>query len=186
MVIAPPESLFDQLYRVEGKAEIIGGRIVPLMATGRMPINAALEIAVSLRIYGKAAKLPGIAVGDNAGFIVRLPNRQSFSPDAAYYEGPNSGMKFFDGAPLFAVEVRSENDYGDPAEEEIVAKRRDYFAAGTIVVWDVDLLGDEVVRKYTASGGAEIPVAVFRRGDVADAETSVPGWTMPVNDLFEN
>jgi hypothetical protein len=25
---------------------------------------------------------------------------------------------------------------------------------------------------------------IFRRGDVADAEPAVPGWQMPVDDLF--
>jgi Uma2 family endonuclease len=185
MVVASPASLIDELSRVDGKAEIVGGRIVPLMTTGRMPIYAAFELAVSLRLYVRVAGLQGIAVPDNAGFIVRLPNRQSFSPDAAYYEGPNSGMKFFDGPPLFAAEIRSENDYGNPAEEGMVAKRRDYFAAGTLVVWDVDLQSDEVVRKYTAGGGSEIPVAVYRRGEFAEAETAVPGWSMAVDELFE-
>jgi hypothetical protein len=31
----------DDLYRVEGKAELIDGRIVPLMATGRRPNRVA-------------------------------------------------------------------------------------------------------------------------------------------------
>ena len=41
-------------------------------------------------------------------------------------------------SPTFAVEVRSEGNYGDAAEEEMAAKRADYFQAGTAVVWDVD------------------------------------------------
>jgi Uma2 family endonuclease len=64
----------------------------------------------------RTTSLRGIAVSDGAGFLVNLPHRQSFSPDAAYYEGPNSGMRFFEGAPLFAAEVRSQNDYGPSAE----------------------------------------------------------------------
>ena len=60
-------------------------------------------------------------------------------------------MKFFQGAPVFAVEIRSENDYGPAAEREMAAKRADYFAAGTLVVWDVDLLGDETVRVFRSS-----------------------------------
>ena len=85
----------DDLYRVEGKAEIINGEIVHFMATGRMPIYAAGEIFVALRAHVRKVKLPGIAVPDNGGFHVDLTNRESFSPDASYYEGPNSGMKFF-------------------------------------------------------------------------------------------
>ena len=131
------------------------------------------------------ARLSGLAVGDNKGFRVHLPNRESFSPDAAYYEGAPPDMRFYEGTPLFAAEVRSEGDYGADAEEKMEAKRADYFAAGTLVVWDVDLQGDEViVRKYDAESGAQSPAAVFGRAEEADAEPAVPGWRMPVHDLF--
>ena len=93
-------------------------------------------------------------------------------------------MKFFDGPPRFAVEVRSEHDYGPTAEREMAAKRADYFAAGTLVIWDVDLLSREVVRVYR-EGNAETAAAVYRRGDHAEAEGAVPGWTLPVDDLFQ-
>ncbi len=61
---------------------------------------------------------------------MNLPNRKSFSPDVAFYIGPRRGSKFLEGAPVFAVEARSEGDYGLLAEQDIAAKRRDYFAAG--------------------------------------------------------
>ena len=64
------------------------------------------------------------------------------------------------------------------------AKREDYFAAGTSVVWDVDLLHEPIVRKYSSPDAAQ-PAATFRRGTEADAEPAVSGWTMPVDDLFE-
>jgi hypothetical protein len=35
-----------------------------------------------------------------------------------------------------AAEVHSENDYGPAAEPAMTAKRADYFACGTLVVWD--------------------------------------------------
>jgi len=91
-------------------------------------------------------------------------------------------MKFLDGAPTFAVEVRSENDYGPKAEREISAKIADYFAAGTLVVWDVDLLNANVVTKYSASDPNN--PTIFKRGSTADAELAVPDWTMPVDALF--
>jgi Uma2 family endonuclease len=91
-------------------------------------------------------------------------------------------MRFYEGAPIFAVEVRSEGDYGTTSEAARTGKRRDYFAAGTLVVWDVDLLGDDVVRVYRAAD-PDRPT-VYRRGQLAEAEPGVPGWTMPVDDLF--
>lgn len=91
-------------------------------------------------------------------------------------------MRFLEGAPIFAIEVRSEGDYGTKAEAEISAKRADYFAAGTLVVWDIDLLSEDVVRVYRASSPDQ--PTIYRRGDAAEAEPAVPGWKMLVEGLF--
>ena len=113
---------------------------------------------------------------------MNLPQRESFSPDAAYFIGPNPGMKFIEGAPLFAAEVRSEGDYGPRAEREMREKRADYFAAGTQVVRDVDLLSPGAVRVYRAPD-PDTPT-LSRRGDQGEAEPALSGWRFPVNDLF--
>jgi len=180
-MVANLEATIEDLYRVPGKAEIVNGEIVHMSPTGAAQNYAALEISLSLRDYCKRTK-KGYAVADNAAFHVKLPNRKSFSPDAAYHVGKWTGMKFFEGAPIFAVEVRSEGDYGTVAERAMAAKRADYFAAGTRVVWDVDLLSDDVVKSYRVES-PEQP-RVFRRGEIADAEPAVPDWSMPVDDLF--
>ena len=177
------EATIEDLYKIAGKAEIIDGELVLMSPTGDAPGYAGDEIFASLRDQARRTKI-GRAVGDNKAFVVNLPNRKSFSPDAAYYVGPSSGMKFLTGAPVFAAEVRSENDYGPAAERKLAAKRADYFAAGTLVVWDVDLLSEDVVRAYRASD-PDRPT-IYRRGDMAEAEPAVPGWRMPVNDLFQS
>jgi Uma2 family endonuclease len=91
-------------------------------------------------------------------------------------------MRFLEGAPVFAVEVRSENDYGPAAERAMREKRADYFACGTLVVWDVDLQSEDVIKSYKASE-SDNPV-IFRRGEVADAEPAIPSWRMAVDELF--
>jgi len=156
---------------------------VLMSPTGAAPNYAASEVFVSLRAYSKRTK-KGHAVNDNAAFRVDLPNRKSFSPDVAYYVGKWTGMKFFEGAPVFAVEVRSEGDYGPAAENAMAAKRADYFAAGTFVVWDVNLLSDEVIKSYSVYS-PDVP-SIFHRGEIASAEPAVPEWSMPVDDLFIN
>jgi len=178
-----PTATVEDLYRVPDnqKAELIEGELILMSPTGFFPGRAAGEIYASLREYERQTK-QGYAIPDNIGFTVNLPDRQSFSPDAAFYTGQPTGMKFVDGAPIFAVEVRSEGDYGPKAERNIAKKMADYFAAGTLVVWDVDLLADEVIKVYRAS----IPgtPTIYKRGDVAEAEPAVPNWTMPVDTLF--
>lgn len=172
----------DDLYKIPGnvKAEIVDGEIVLMSPTGDMPARAAFKIAVSLsRMEGQIA---GRAYPDNVGYRVNLPNRDSFSPDASFHTGQPAGMRFLEGSPVFAVEVRSENDYGPGAEEAIAKKRADYFAAGTLVVWDVDLLGPDVIKSYN-SNDPDNPKR-FRRGETADAEPAVPAWRVAVDDLF--
>jgi Uma2 family endonuclease len=178
------QATIADLYHVpeNGKAEIVNGELVLMSPTGDLPSSAAGAIFVSLRQYSRSTGL-GRAYTDNTGFKVNLPHRESFSPDAAFYMGPRTRGKFLEGAPVFAVEVRSENDYGPLAEQAMARKRADYFAAGTLVVWDVDVLQDEVVRVYRASD-PENP-AIYRRGDIAEAEPAVPGWRVAVDELFE-
>jgi len=171
----------DDLYDVREKAEVAAGELVVMEPTGFLPGVAAGEIFASLRSYARLTRA-GYALPDNVAFLVNLPNRRSFSPDAAFYSGKPTGMKFLEGAPLFAAEVRSAKDYGPRAERAIAGKRREYFSAGTRVVWDVDLLGQDVVKVYRA-GEPQHPT-IYRRGDTAEAEPALPGWRLAVDDLF--
>ena len=173
----------DDLYRVpeNGKAELVGGEVVRMSPTGGLPGRASAAIYASLRRHEKTSG-GGLAYPDNTGFIVDLPHRKSFSPDAAFHPGATPTMSFVRGAPTFAAEVRSEGDYGPRAEDEIARKRADYFAAGTLVVWDVDLIGTDVVKVFRAASAHPV---VYRRGAEAEAEPAVPGWRMKVDDLFE-
>lgn len=175
------EETIEDLYKVDGKAELVDGRIVHMPPTGDEPSIAGGEIFVSLRAHTKKTGI-GRAVTDNAAFLCNLPHRKSFSPDAAFYTGRPGGMKFFPDVPVFAVEVRSEGDYGKRAEEAMRQKRADYFAAGTQIVWDVDLLSEDTIKSYSAS--APDAPRVFRRGEVANAEPAMPEWTMRGDDLF--
>ena len=90
-------------------------------------------------------------------------------------------MKFVEGAPVFAVEVRSEKDYGPASERAMARKRAEYFAAGTLVVWDVDR---GAATTWSAHSGPKIPRAPRFPTQTASAEPAVPGWSMPVNDLW--
>lgn len=182
MPVLTEDPLVEALARARGKAEIVGGQIRPLMSTGFLPNHVAAEIYVALRAY--ARDHGGFAATDNLGFLVDLPHRGSFSPDAAYFTDlPDDAMDFVTGAPLFAAEVRSKGDYGPRAERDIAAKRADYFAAGTRAVWDVDPTDAEAtVWLYTAAS-PETPV-VFSRADTAHAGEALPDFALAVDALF--
>ena len=185
-VPAPRRAVVEDLYRIEGRAELIGGKIAPMAGTGDLPGVIALNIAVGLRTYTKARRV-GVAYGDNIIYALRPPlpgnERESFLPDGSYYTGPRptDRMEYITGAPDLAVEVRSKNDYGRAAEREMADKRHDYFRAGTRVVWDVDPVA-ETVAVYRQD--AREQPTVYRRGDTAEAEPAAPGWRMAVDEVF--
>ncbi len=178
------KATLDDLYRTPEKAELIGGKIVTFMATRRKPNRVAFRIRRSLGDHA-AQILSGEAYTDNMGFAIPvLPSeRESFSPDASYHRRPfpRDAMRFINGAPHFAVEVRSDNDYTPAAELEMAEKRADYFLAGTEVVWDVDTIAESIYL-YRAVD-PEHPVT-FHRGDTANAEPAVPGWRIDVDWIF--
>lgn len=182
--VGQARATLEDLSRTPGKAELIGGRIVPFMATGHRPNQVAGRIFRSLADYADRTG-QGMAYTDNMGFAVsELPSgRESFSPDTAYYVGPlpQNRMRFVEGPPTLAVEVRSENDSGAAAEAEMADKRSDYFAAGTAVVWDVDPVA-ECIHVYRASQPTQ-PVT-YRRGQLAEADPAVPGWQVAVDWIF--
>ena len=181
---ATTRATLDDLYRTEGKAELIDGRIVPLMATGVRPNQVAGNIYVSLYLFVQQRK-KGKAFTDNMGFAVpkMLSGRESFSPDVSYFDGPLPAnlMRFVNGPPTFGAEVRSENDYTPAADIKIMNKREDYFAAGTLVVWDVDPIGETVTAYLTTAPTQPI---IFHRGDIAHAEPAVPVWRIAVDEVF--
>jgi Uma2 family endonuclease len=178
------DAALADLYRVpdNGKAELVKGDLVLMSPTGGVPGRAAGRIYRSLDDYERESGR-GYAFPDNVGFVVDLPDRRSFSPDAAFWVGELPvGGQFLTGAPIFAVEVRSENDYGPEAEIARARKRTDYFAAGTLVVWDVDVLREGEIRSYR-SDSPQKPV-IFRRGQRAEADPALPGWSMLVDEAL--
>jgi Uma2 family endonuclease len=171
----------DDLRITKLKAEIVDGQLIVIAPSSDAAGRAASSIVFSLHEHQKRFG-GGRVFGSSVAYVVDLPHRLAFCPDAAWYTGPKWD-DFPRGAPVFAVEVRERSEVGPAAEERLAAKRADYFVAGTKVVWDVDVLGGEdVVRAYRADD-PDHPT-IFHRGEIADAEPAVPGWTMPVDELF--
>lgn len=161
--------------------ELIDGKLVRMSPTGFLPSRVASEIFVALREYERHTN-SGYAMTDGTAYVVNLPRRRSFSPDASFARSaPENRMRFVDGAPVFAAEVRSEGDYGNAANRAYHAKRAEYFAAGTAVVWDVDPVA-QTIRSYRADG-PDTPT-LFKVDQIADAEPALPGCRVPTSDVF--
>lgn len=175
------QATLDDLEHVEERAEIANGKVLLVPGGGFPHMRAAKWIVQCLDVYEKQTQL-GYSMTSDTYYAVALPNRLSFCPDAAFYTGRPWGDKRMEGAPLFAIEVRSSGEYGLRAERSIASKRAEYFAAGTQIVWDVDLKRERCIRSYRAD--APTTPAIFRAGDEAHAEPALPGWRMSVDGMF--
>jgi Uma2 family endonuclease len=174
----------DDLSLVEGQAELIAGRIVRRPPHGYATARVVMKIIRALFDHeGRVGQ--GETYTSTLVYVVPAlaSGRESFSPDASYYVGPFPAdpMSFIEGPPTFAVEVRSQHDYGPAAEAEMAARRVDYFEAGTQVVWDVDPVAERI---HAYRPGDPARPATFARGQVADAEPAVPGWRIGVDEVF--
>jgi Uma2 family endonuclease len=94
------------------------------------------------------------------------------------YRVPENGK-----AEIVNAELVFISDYGSAAERLMARKRAEYFAAGTLVVWDVDVLREKLVRVFHANS-PEAPM-IYRSGDVAEAEPAMPGWKIAVAEIID-
>jgi Uma2 family endonuclease len=183
-IIAVPlgrPATIEDLRRTKLKAEIVNGEMLVIGPSGGVTANAAGNIFFRLHQH-KRQHRGGRAMTARFVYILDLPHRQAICPDVSWNTLPPSA-DFTRGAPIFAAEVRDWIDHGDEAERRMAAKRADYFAAGTQVVWDVDVLREKLIRAYRPNNPEH--ATVYRRGEVADAEPAVPGWRFPVDELFD-
>jgi Uma2 family endonuclease len=94
----------------------------------------------------------------------RFPNRQV-----------QVGVPIPDLVPDLAVEILSPNN----TAEEIERKRGEYFSRGTQLVWIVDPR-DRTVEVFTAPTTSTL----LRETDTLDGAPVLPGFTLPLRDLF--
>ena len=80
--------------------------------------------------------------------------------------------------PDVAVEILSESN----TRREMTDKLAEYFASGTRLAWYVDP-PTRTVAVYRDAGD---PVRVLTEADALDGEDVMPGFTLPVADLFRN
>jgi Uma2 family endonuclease len=154
------------------------------MPTGRKPGRVAGRIHRSLDDYADVSGR-GAAYPDHVGFTVPwlTSGRQSVAPGASFFTGPfpANPLRFLQGPPSLAVEVRSEHDYGPAAESELAAQRADSFEAGTEIVWDVDPVAERIAVHRSAA--PDQPV-ISLRGQELDAEPLLPRWRLAVDWIF--
>jgi Uma2 family endonuclease len=182
MAINQPLMTADELIRLpRGRArhELVRGHL------RTMPLATWEEACVTSAVVGSLGScLCEHRIGEmvsGVGFQLTVDPDTVRAPDVAFVrrerlpEGP-ARQRYFDGAPDLAVEVISPNDRYSEVDEKI----GEYLAHGTQMVLVVDSR-----RRTVSVHRPGQPVRVLGVDDMLDGEDVVPGWTMPVRDIFD-
>lgn len=159
------------------KREVIQGDLV-VSPAGIEHEDIGVRLILALGAFVKAHKL-GIVVGSSAGYWMK--NRDFVSPDVSFIaKGRLQGQKrppkkFLDGAPDLAIEVLSPSDTVEALHDKIV----DYFNNGCRLVWVINP-EERVALVYHSAQ----PDQLLRAEDRLSGEDVVPGFSLPVNELF--
>lgn len=135
-----------------------------------------------LVLLGQYIRDSGLGVGTVAsGFLIEADPDHVRSADLAFvrnerYEAVSDTSGYFPGPPDLAVEVVSIWDTYSEIEEKVA----DWLEAGTraVVVVDPRRRTVKVHRSVTDA-------AVLSDKDTLAVDDVVPGWQMPVKDIFE-
>jgi Uma2 family endonuclease len=151
-----------------------------LVEKGMSYLAAILEVAIStaLAIYNKSHRLGVItsASGEHQlrPKLVRLPD-----VGYAFWHRFPEGRVTDDPAPLIAPDLAVEVLSPSNTRREMDRKRREYFEAGTQLVWIVDP-EKRTVEVYTSLD----KVTVLSETDTLDGGPLLPGFSLPLKSLF--
>lgn len=180
----PKHVTLDDLMRCDGKVELFRGDIVHFQPLGAYPGLILSNLACSLFSFTGQSKIGDIYLSTIVyGVPILSSGRESFSPEMSLYSGqsPENPMSYLPGPPNFAIELTARNAEDFRSEEQLAAKRADYFEAGTLVVWEIDPLA-----RCVCAYKNPVPQSkqVFSLGQFADAEPAIPGWRIEVDKIF--
>ena len=189
MIAARQDMTAEELvgYEIPGKrVELVRGQLVvrepASLRHGELSLRVGVALANHLAREREEQRWTltrgRLATADPGFTLARSPDTVR-APDVAYisrerYSGPMpEGYPEF--APDLAVEVRSRGDRAG----EVLAKVADWLSAGTTLVWVIDP-AREVATVYRADG----TVAVLGLDDALGGEALLPGFVLPLRELF--
>ena len=158
--------------------ELVRGELVKMAPAGRVHGKRGNRVNVSLSLYVYENNLGETYLAET-GFHLETDPDHVLAPDASFVrqervDAVGDGDGFFPGPPDLAVEVVSPSD----RLTEVADKVAEWLAAGTRMVVVVNPR-NRTVQSHTPDGVTELTEA-----DTLDGGNVVPGWRLPVADIF--
>jgi Uma2 family endonuclease len=181
MSVATHTITAEELLRMPAdgfRYELVRGEIKKMTPAGGRHGVVAMGIGARLDQHVRSNAL-GVVCGAETGFRISSNPDTVRAPDVAFVrrervEQTGIPEGFWPGAPDLAIEVVSPSD----AYAEVQDKVLDWLAAGTRMVVVVDP-GKRVVSVHRAH-----EATVLTESEVLSGADVVPGWSVPVKDLF--
>ncbi len=176
-------STADELLRMQGdgfRYELVRGELKKMAPAGFEHGTLAMEFGTLLNVHVRANRL-GRVTSAETGFKLSSDPDTVRAPDVAFISqkrldevGPVQG--YWPGAPDLAVEVISPNDLYTEVSEKVA----EWLKAGSQIVI--------VVNPRTQQVLVHVPgdVNVLEGDDTLDGGDVVPGWQLPIKELFES
>jgi Uma2 family endonuclease len=183
LAVPPGEATERDVIRLQDRTnrnfELVEGTLVE-KPVGQLESFLTLHLAGFLWFYLRNNSL-GYLTGPDGGIrvrkkLVRMPDIAFISWEQLPTREP-SGDKILPFAARLAVEVLSESN----TPEEIKRKKKEYFRAGTHLVWIVDL-EKRVVEVWTSPDES----VTLTEEETLDGGAVLPGFHLALRDLFAN
>jgi Uma2 family endonuclease len=165
----------------EGLWELIDGELVAVNPTGEKHNRVVYKFVLRLGVHVDANQL-GTVVMPDTGIVVSEQRQTVRSPDVGFIRGDRLPANrnvwgFYRVVPDLIVEVRSPRDI----RSELLAKGMMWLEAGAALVW----LIDPITETVTELGRQRAPHELGRN-ETLDGSDVVPGFRMPISELFSD
>jgi len=158
--------------------ELVDGALIDMGNSGMAHGELGSFLGGSLSLYVRSRKL-GVVCDSSTAFSLKSGNKRS--PDVSFVAKERlEGLKslprgFFQGSPDLAVEILSPNNTVEEVHNKIV----EYFENETRLIWVVHPDEQFVLVYHTVR-----PDRLLQLQDSLDGEDIVPGFSLPMQDLF--
>jgi len=161
------------------RRELVRGELRVMTPAGAEHGRVTATVAVLLGGHVRETAA-GVTFGAETGFLLSSDPDTVRAPDAAFVskeraEAVGRTVKYWPGAPDFAVEVVSPEDSFREVEEKALG----WLQAGSLAVLVLDP-SRRTATVYRGTGEAR----VYGAEETLDLSHAVPGWRVPVGDLF--
>lgn len=162
---------------IPGRHELVRGMVIEMSFP--KPRHALAESRIMFRLM-QYAESSGAGYVLPTGYVVERGPDTVRGPDVAFIDArrlaaPGDLDRFVEGAPDLAVEILSPTNRAG----EIARKVSEYLAAGPRLVWVVDTNRRTVTVHAPGTSPSRLAA-----GDVVGGADVLPGFSMPVADIF--